>query len=49
MEPIIGHELVRFVTLHEGEIVEWVTRGQSMTSWLVERGYEILSVGLAVI
>lgn len=44
MEPIIGHQLVRFVTLYEGEVVEWVTRGQSMAPWLTERGYEILSV-----
>jgi hypothetical protein len=44
MEPIIGHELVKFVTLYEGEVVEWVTRTQSIAPWLVERGYEILSV-----
>jgi hypothetical protein len=44
MEEIIGHELVKFVTLYEGEVVEWVTRTQSIAPWLVERGYEILSV-----
>ena len=44
MEPTIGHNLVRIVCEYEGEIVEWVTRTQSMTPWLLERGYEILSV-----
>ena len=44
MEPIIGHQLVRFVCEYEGEVVEWVTRTQSIAPWLTERGYEIISV-----
>jgi len=44
MESLTGLGLVRIVCEYEGEVVEWVTRGQSMTPWLVERGYEILGV-----
>ena len=40
----IGHAMVTFVCEKEGEVVEWVTRGYSMATWLRERGYEILEV-----
>ena len=41
------YELMRFVCERDGEIVEWVSRGHSITYWLTERGYEILSVAAA--